>query len=79
MSMGILIKGLNASYFRKYVVLVTEVIAGFIILWGLFGWMDVLIILKFFKTVDIDSHELAPLSDYDKYRLEKLEDPSVKS
>ena len=79
MTMGIIIKGMNATYFKKYVILITEVIAGLIILWGLFGWMDILIILKFFKQVDIDSHDLAPLSDYDKYRLEKLEDPSVKS
>ena len=77
MTFGIIIKGLNASYFKRYVVLLTEVIAGLVILWGLFGWMDILIILKFFKTVDIDSRDLAPLSDYDKYRLEKMEDPSV--
>lgn len=34
--------------------LLTEVIAGFVILWGLFGWMDALIFVKFFKTHDID-------------------------
>jgi len=32
----------------------TEVVGGCIILWGLFGWMDILIIAKFFKTYDID-------------------------
>jgi hypothetical protein len=34
--------------------LFTEVIGGFIILWGLFGWMDALVLVKFFKTYDID-------------------------
>jgi hypothetical protein len=32
----------------------TEVVAGLIILLGLFGWMDVLIIAKFFKIPYID-------------------------
>ena len=32
----------------------TEVIAGLIILLGLFGWMDALIISKFFKVPYID-------------------------
>jgi len=32
----------------------TEVVAGLIILLGLFGWMDVLIIAKFFKVPYID-------------------------
>ncbi len=34
--------------------LLTEVFAGFVILWGLFGWMDALILKKFFTTYDID-------------------------
>lgn len=40
----------------------TEVIAGLIILLGLFGWMDVLIIAKFFKVPYIDQCG----SNYDK-------------
>jgi hypothetical protein len=32
----------------------TEVIAGLLILLGLFGWMDALIISKFFKVPNLD-------------------------
>lgn len=34
--------------------LLSEVLAGFVILGGMFGWMDALIIKKFFMTYDID-------------------------
>jgi V-type H+-transporting ATPase subunit a len=49
MSFGIVTKGLNTIYFRQYVALLTEVVAGFFILFGIFGWMNVLIIAKYFK------------------------------
>lgn len=55
MTMGIVTKGTNCVYFRDWASLVTEVIAGLIILLGLFGWMDLLIIAKWFCPVDIDS------------------------
>ena len=48
MSMGIVVKGLNAVYFKEKIVLYFEVITGMIILNGLFGWMDFLIIYKWF-------------------------------
>jgi len=48
MSMGIVTKGLNARYFKQYMVFWTEVVTGLIILNGLFGWMDVLIFIKWF-------------------------------
>ena len=48
MSIGIIMKGTNAVYFNKPVDLITEVIFGLIILLGLFGWMDALIIAKWF-------------------------------
>lgn len=76
MTFGIIIKGMNSVYFKRYLVLLTEVLAGIIILWGLFGWMNILIVAKFFKQVDIDDLTTEPLSDYDKFRLEKLEDPT---
>ena len=53
MSMGIAMKGTNMVYNRKWVELITEVIGGFFLLFFLFGWMDVMIIMKFFKTPDI--------------------------
>jgi V-type H+-transporting ATPase subunit a len=54
MTFGIIHKGLNSSFFRKWADLLSQVFTGFIILWGLFGWMDILIIFKFFRTIDID-------------------------
>jgi V-type H+-transporting ATPase subunit a len=48
MSMGIVVKGLNALYFKQKVVFWFEVVTGLIILNGLFGWMDALIIIKWF-------------------------------
>lgn len=50
MSIGIVMKGTN-MYFRKmWLEMFTEVVAGFFILFFLFGWMDVLIIAKWFRT-----------------------------
>ena len=46
MTMGICTKGLNAMYHKQHLVFWTEVVTGLIILLGLFGWMDVLIIAK---------------------------------
>jgi V-type H+-transporting ATPase subunit a len=54
MSIGIIIKGTNAVFFRRWAVLFTEVITGLIILLGLFGWMDFLIYAKWFKRLDIE-------------------------
>ena len=45
---GIVIKGTNAVYFGELATLFCEVFTGFIILFGLFGWMDVLIFAKWF-------------------------------
>jgi len=73
MSFGIFTKGINTIYFKQYISLITEVCAGLIILYGIFGWMNVLIIAKYFKTVDIDDLTRAEISDYDRYALEKLE------
>ena len=55
MTFGVLCKGTNTIYFRKLMDFWTEVVSGIIILWGLFGWMDALIIAKFFRTYDIDN------------------------
>lgn len=54
MSFGILMKGTNKLYYCQCMDLLTEVVAGFVILWGMFGWMDALILKKFFVTYDID-------------------------
>jgi V-type H+-transporting ATPase subunit a len=54
MTLGILIKGTNTLYFGQIIKFMTEVIAGLFILLGLFGWMDALIISKFFKIPNLD-------------------------
>lgn len=54
MSMGIIMKGFNMVYHRKWLEFFTEVIAGFLMLFFLFGWMDVMIIIKWFQTPYID-------------------------
>lgn len=46
MCMGISVKGLNAIFNGQYLVLFFEVCTGLVILLGLFGWMDFLIIYK---------------------------------
>lgn len=48
MSMGIVVKGMNAIYFDQKIVFWFEVVTGLIILNALFGWMDFLIIYKWF-------------------------------
>jgi len=46
MSMGVVTKGINTIYFGQKMAFWTEVVTGLIILNGLFGWMDILIIIK---------------------------------
>jgi vacuolar-type H+-ATPase subunit I/STV1 len=58
MTIGIIMKGTNAVYNGHWVDLVTEVIFGLIIFYGLFGWMDLMIISKWFKTVDINDYNI---------------------
>lgn len=53
MTMGILVKGTNCIYNGHWLEFFTEVIAGLAILLGLFGWMDALIIAKWFHSIDI--------------------------
>jgi V-type H+-transporting ATPase subunit a len=55
MSLGIMMKGTNMIMQKKWIELISEVVAGFFILFFLFGWMDILIIIKWFKTPDINS------------------------
>jgi len=54
MTFGILMKGTNKLYYCQCMDMLTEVLAGLIILGGMFGWMDALILKKFFMTYDID-------------------------
>lgn len=65
MTIGIIIKGTNAVYFRRWAVLFTEVITGIIILLGLFGWMDFLIYAKWFKRLDIEDKTIVNQEELD--------------
>lgn len=46
MTIGVLVKGTNAIFFRNHLDLIFEVITGLVILLGMFGWMDLLIFSK---------------------------------
>lgn len=48
MTIGVIIKGTNNVFHRDWPSLIFEVIAGLILLLGLFGWMDLLIFSKWF-------------------------------
>ena len=48
MMRGIFCKGINSIYFKDWLKFFTEVVTGVLILSGLFGWMDALIIAKWF-------------------------------
>jgi len=48
MSMGVVTKGLNLQFMNEQLKFWTEVVTGMIILNGLFGWMDILIFIKWF-------------------------------
>ena len=54
MTFGIIMKGSNLVVKKQWLELVTEVLAGFFLLWFLMGLMDFLIIAKWFKIPDID-------------------------
>lgn len=54
MSLGILMKGINSIYFRKYLDFMFEFIPQIILLLALFGWMDALIIGKWATPKYID-------------------------
>lgn len=53
MNFGILIKGTNAIFRSNWPIFICEVVAGLVILNGLFGWMDLLIFVKWMKPLDL--------------------------
>lgn len=60
MSLGIIQKGTNALYFGRHLDFWTEVVSGLCIFYGLFGWMDALIVAKWFLRIDIEDTTGAP-------------------
>jgi V-type H+-transporting ATPase subunit a len=61
MTMGVIIKGTNEVYFKRWPGFFFEVVAGIIILEGLFGWMDLLIFAKWFFQPDF--YDNTPVDD----------------
>jgi hypothetical protein len=53
MNFGVLIKGTNAIFRANWPIFFCEVIAGLVILNGLFGWMDLLIFVKWMHPANI--------------------------
>lgn len=81
MSIGIIMKGTNAVYFKDPVTLIAEVIFGLIILLGLFGWMDALIIAKWFHYTDIEDTgtDKVPPTEANKLYYESEDDVQVEN
>jgi V-type H+-transporting ATPase subunit a len=46
MSLGVFLKAVNSIYFKRWLDFIHEFIPQIILLWVLFGYMDILIILK---------------------------------
>jgi V-type H+-transporting ATPase subunit a len=63
MSMAICVKGFNAVREKQWLVFVFEVVGGLIILNGLFGWMDALIIMKWTYPMNAYSTDESPCTD----------------
>lgn len=66
MSMGILVKGLNSVFFRKWLDFFFEFIPQLILMLFLFGWMDVLIIAKWLEPKDVYGDFKIGSEDYNK-------------
>jgi V-type H+-transporting ATPase subunit a len=52
MTIGVMMKGTNALYHKDMVTFLFEVVAGLVMLLGMFGWMDLLIYGKWFFPLD---------------------------
>lgn len=70
MSIGIICKGLNAIYFKKYLVLIFEVITGLMVFWGLIGWLVFLMWYKWmFYPVDCWATEKGDYYNFAKLNM----------
>jgi len=79
MTLGIIMKGTNAVYFRRWPDLFTEVFTGLIILLGLFGWMDILIFGKWFTELNIDDKTLVNEGElFDKLNHDESAEPEYR-
>lgn len=69
MTIGIIMKGTNAAFHGHWVDLITEVIFGLIIFYGLFGWMDLMIIAKWFNKLNIENFHVNLDAISSKYNM----------
>lgn len=60
MLLGVVMKGLNSLYFRNKLDFFFEFIPQFLLMFALFGWMDILIIAKWAEKKDIENIFLDP-------------------
>lgn len=66
MMQGIILKGTNSIYFKRYPDLIFEVIIGSVILLSLFGTMNILVFLKWFYPLNLDDMTPVPLDKIDE-------------
>ena len=70
MSMGMICKGLNAIYFKKWLVLFFEVITGLMVFWGLIGWLVFLVFYKWmFYPVNAYANRETDYAEYAKLNM----------
>jgi V-type H+-transporting ATPase subunit a len=69
MSLGIFMKGVNSVYFRKPLDFIFEFIPQIVLLWALFGYMDLLIVGKWLTPVDVNILALPGSTEYDALNL----------
>jgi V-type H+-transporting ATPase subunit a len=55
MSLGIFMKAFNALYFRRFIDFFFEFLPQITLLWALFGWMDLLIVVKWLTPWEVPS------------------------
>jgi V-type H+-transporting ATPase subunit a len=56
MSIGIVLKGLNALHFRNKLDFFFEFVPQILLMLALFGWMDILIVAKWLYPKDIEAN-----------------------
>jgi V-type H+-transporting ATPase subunit a len=70
MSLGIFMKAFNSLYFRRYIDFFFEFLPQIVLLWALFGWMDLLIIVKWLSPWQVPSTQTGS-------RFDSSEAPSI--
>lgn len=69
MSLGIVLKGLNSLYFKQTLDFIFEFIPQIVLMLGLFGWMDALIVGKWLMPKYIDKDFPINSKDYNATHL----------